>query len=173
MGRRRSCEPAAAIKCNHTKQPPKNWGERRKKFREREQRARERIGKAKERLNKLNDDLARLRVDKRERMGKANKPEQRTSLSARYRKRISSKKEQIERARLREQKAHIALGKIQEQKKIATSNRSWNLGTSQKSYIDPRVYYSWGLRVDYDVLERFYSASLRRKFIWVKNGELQ
>ena len=164
---------AAAIKCNHTKQPPKSWGERRKKFREREQRARERISKAKERLNKLNEDLARLRAEKRERMVKAKTSAQRTSLSARYRKRIGSKKDQIERVRLREQKAHMALGKIQEQKRIATSNRSWNLGTSQKSYIDPRVYYSWGLRVDYDVLECFYSATLRRKFMWVKNGELQ
>ena len=51
-------------------------------------------------------------------------------------------------------------------------NRSWNLGTSQKSYIDPRIFYNWGNRVEYDVLEKFYSKTLRVKFQWVKNSEL-
>ena len=48
--------------------------------------------------------------------------------------------------------------------------RTWNLGTSLKSYIDPRVYYEWGQQVGYDVLEHYYPAALRNKFAWVRNG---
>jgi len=32
------------------------------------------------------------------------------------------------------------------------------------------VFYEWGIKVDYDVLEKYYSATLRRKFMWVKNN---
>jgi hypothetical protein len=30
------------------------------------------------------------------------------------------------------------------------------------------VYYRWGEKVDYDVLERYHPKALRRKFAWVK-----
>ncbi|MDZ7723985.1 MAG: hypothetical protein U5R06_14535 [candidate division KSB1 bacterium] len=76
----------------------------------------------------------------------------------------------MERTEIRLEKAYTRLlGKIKAQKRIASEKRTLNLGTSQKSYIDPRVYYNWGLEVDYDVLEKFYSKTLRRKFEWVTN----
>jgi hypothetical protein len=31
------------------------------------------------------------------------------------------------------------------------------------------VYYAWGQRTDYDVLEKYYPKALRRKFAWVRN----
>lgn len=77
----------------------------------------------------------------------------------------------IERTKLQEEKAHLSLGKLRTQKIIALQNRTWNLGTSQKSYIDPRVYYNWGEQVKYDVLDKFYSKTLRRKFMWVTDQE--
>ena len=66
------------------------------------------------------------------------------------------------------EKAKAALGKLQTQMDINTEKRAWNLNTSLKSYIDPRAYYRWGQSVDYDVLERYYSKALRRKFAWVR-----
>ena len=50
-----------------------------------------------------------------------------------------------------------ARDKIKAQASIAAKKRTWNLGTSLKSYIDPRVYYEWGQQVDYDVLETLLS----------------
>jgi DNA topoisomerase-1 len=52
--------------------------------------------------------------------------------------------------------------KIKEMK----STRDYNLGTSLKSYIDPRVYYQWGTIVDYD-WKKYYPKALERKFSWV------
>lgn len=44
--------------------------------------------------------------------------------------------------------------------------RDYNLNTSLKNYIDPRVYAEWGKRVDYD-WKQYYSKSLQRRFAWV------
>jgi DNA topoisomerase-1 len=54
---------------------------------------------------------------------------------------------------------------------VAARGRTWNLGTSLKSYIDPRVYYQWGQQVEYDVLARYYPKSLQKKFAWVREGQ--
>jgi len=44
--------------------------------------------------------------------------------------------------------------------------RDYNLNTSLKNYIDPRVYANWGRCVDYD-WKQYYSKSLQRRFAWV------
>ena len=161
----------AAILCNHTKQPPKNWAQRKQRFKEREQRAKERIQKLKEREKNLLQELKELRREAKEKKAAAPTAEKRRKVQARYEKRIESKLKRIEKTKEMLEKAHHSLGKLKVQKAIATQNRTWNLGTSQKSYIDPRVYYRWGQKVDYDVLEKYYAKALRRKFMWVKNGE--
>jgi DNA topoisomerase-1 len=45
--------------------------------------------------------------------------------------------------------------------------RDYNLRTSLKSYIDPRVYYSWGKSVDFD-WKIYYPKTLQKKFSWVE-----
>jgi DNA topoisomerase-1 len=54
--------------------------------------------------------------------------------------------------------------KIQE----VQSTRDYNLRTSLKSYIDPRVYYSWGKSVDFD-WKVYYPKTLQKKFSWVES----
>jgi len=159
----------AAILCNHTKQPPKNWENRKKRFKEREQNGIKRIEKIKEQLNKLNEDLKNLKQKAKEKKLKTANYKKKQNIQKTFKKRIEAKKNSIMKTKLREEKAHSALGKLKAQKIIATKNRTWNLGTSQKSYIDPRVFYKWGRKVEYDVLEKYYSATLRRKFMWVKD----
>jgi len=53
--------------------------------------------------------------------------------------------------------------KIKEMKET----RDYNLRTSLKSYIDPRVYYSWGRRVEFD-WRLYYPKTLQSKFSWVE-----
>ncbi len=66
--------------------------------------------------------------------------------------------------RARKDKAGIEKAKLRIEAKELTQD--YNLGTSLKSYIDPRVYYEWGVKVDYD-WKNYYSKALRKKFSWV------
>jgi len=161
----------AAILCNHTKQAPKNWEERKKRYKEREKKVRERIKNIRSLLKELKADVKTLKKEASEKKKNAKNSEQKRKISVRYEKRINSKLARIESTIIREEKAKIALGKIKAQMAIAMENRSWNLGTSQKSYIDPRVFQNWGMRVDYNVLEQYYSKTLQLKFQWVNSKE--
>lgn len=158
----------AAILCNHTKKAPPSWKKRKERFKERQQRARERIKKIRTQLFEHRKKLPALRKEKREKVAKAKNAEKKARARERYDKRIEKQKERIEKTIVRLEKAERALGKLKVQKKLASKNLTWNLGTSQKSYIDPRVFYNWGKQVEYDVLENYYTKALRRKFMWVK-----
>jgi DNA topoisomerase-1 len=48
---------------------------------------------------------------------------------------------------------------------LANKTKEYNLGTSLKSYIDPRVYAEWAAKVDFN-LEKLYSKTLRKKYSW-------
>jgi DNA topoisomerase-1 len=47
--------------------------------------------------------------------------------------------------------------------------KEYNLRTSLKSYIDPRAYYNWGKKVDFD-WKLYYPKTFQRKFSWVEPG---
>ena len=49
------------------------------------------------------------------------------------------------------------------------ATRDYNLGTSLKSYIDPRIYYEWGKKVGFD-WKLYYSKTLQRKFSWLERN---
>jgi len=51
--------------------------------------------------------------------------------------------------------------------KAFRETRDYNLGTSLKSYIDPRIYYRWGRKVDFD-WKLYYPKALQKKFSWVE-----
>jgi len=157
----------AAILCNHTKNEPKSWPARRERFKERRQKAEERMQRYRLQVEEHRESLAALRQEAREKKTSASAAK-RKRLEASYQKKIERAKRRIETSKNRLQKAKDARDKLKAQTVIATKTRTWNLGTSLKSYIDPRVYYRWGQRVEYDVLECFYPKKLRQKFAWVK-----
>jgi DNA topoisomerase I len=55
---------------------------------------------------------------------------------------------------------------------LAKRTRDYNLGTSLKNYIDPRVYRAWGDYVGFD-WKRLYTTALQRKFAWVERERVQ
>ena len=55
---------------------------------------------------------------------------------------------------------------------LAKRTRDYNLGTSLKNYIDPRVYKSWGDYIGYD-WKRLYTTALQRKFAWVEQERVK
>ena len=59
------------------------------------------------------------------------------------------------------------LERIELQLKLQKETRDYNLGTSLRNYIDPRVIAAWLLYVDLD-WKKVYTATLQRKFRWVE-----
>ncbi len=83
------------------------------------------------------------------------------SLEARKNASANEKQKAKQRDRLRELRMRIELKK---------KTKDYNLNTSLKSYIDPRIYYQWGKKVDFD-WKNYYSTTLQKKFGWVENRE--
>ncbi len=161
----------AAILCNHTKKAPANWTARKQNLKEREKKLQAQVMAIGDKVKDLTLLLAALRKEAKEKKRSATTSEKKNSVQRKYEGKIERLTKQLSSTRSREEKARHALGKLRTQIAISSQNRTWNLGTSQKSYIDPRVFYNWGKKVEYDVLKNFYSKNLSRKFMWVKNGE--
>jgi DNA topoisomerase-1 len=50
--------------------------------------------------------------------------------------------------------------------------KEYNLGTSLKSYIDPRAYVKWAKTVGFS-LDKFYPKTLRKKFSWALGSKVE
>jgi len=159
---------AAAELCNHYKKSPTNWRERRQRARERLKRAKERVARYRTQVRQATDALAALQQEAREKKATAKTKTQRERIKVRYAKRIERAKKRVETAKSRLERARSALDKARTKDSVTVKKRTWNLGTSLKSYIDPRAVYQWGQKMDYDVLESYYPKALRLKFAWVK-----
>ncbi len=158
----------AAMLCNHTKQAPAGWPRSQQRFQERQKKAEERVAKCQKQVTACQEALDTLCREAEEKANAAP-PASREKVQARSARQIAAATRRLEKAKEQLKQAEIALGKIQAQASIAAHKRTWNLGTSLKSYIDPRVYHRWGQQVGYDVLARYYPTTLRRKFAWVRD----
>jgi DNA topoisomerase-1 len=139
-------------------------------MRERRERAQARVIKYRQQVKDYRAALKDLRVEAREKTAAAS-DKRRPKVRERYKKRIAVAKRRIKGAQGRLARARLALGKVESRNRLAARGREWNLGTSLKSYIDPRVYTRWGQEVEYDVLERYYPKLLRSKFAWAAVDE--
>ena len=59
--------------------------------------------------------------------------------------------------------------KLELQIRAQEATKDFNLGTSLKSYVDHRIYYDYGRRVDYD-WKKYNPKTLQSKFSWVENN---
>lgn len=80
---------------------------------------------------------------------------------------LKKKQEKLEAARAKGDQKRVA--KLQRELDFYVRTKNYNLNTSMKNYIDPRVYKSW---CDYVGLDwaKVYSKSLQRKFSWVQHS---
>jgi DNA topoisomerase-1 len=167
---------------------------RMERFREIEKKLRQRIKEKRERyvaklrqyerrIETMKEKIEELRrqMAVREKEGRSTKTLKKRISSARKsmrRQRVlienlkTRHREQLRRLRERlaklEQRRRTAIEKERLQIKIRLETRDYNLNTSLKSYIDPRIYYRWGKRVDFD-WKLYYPKSLQRKFSWVED----
>lgn len=82
---------------------------------------------------------------------------------------------QLEEARAKGKKTDSILARIEKAKldiALMKETMEWNLGTSLKSYIDPRVYAQWAAKVDFN-LEKLYPKTLIKKYRWALNKLLK
>ncbi|MFX0065174.1 MAG: hypothetical protein ACFFC7_23625 [Candidatus Hermodarchaeota archaeon] len=92
----------------------------------------------------------------------------------RERKRKHKEKQRKLRQRLKDREFRDKATLEKQQLKIKTQKetRDYNLTTSLKSYIDPRIYRKWGKSVNYD-WKKYYPKSLHKKFSWIETKGIQ
>lgn len=105
--------------------------------------ARDRYQKAKVSLEKMQDSLNKWKEESAKRIAVAERD-------------VATIKDRVSKAEEAKQKIEIDFT-------LAKDSRTWNLGTSLKSYIHPKVVYNWSQRVEYD-WRKVYSTTLQRKF---------
>jgi DNA topoisomerase-1 len=145
----------------------------------------ERLTKQQERLEAAEEQLeqSKLQLTETEAQGK--------DVSA-LKKRVKSRQEALakQKQHLRDMKVRQAermeklkqslekrkgrdLSAVEKQKltiELQKETRDYNISTSLKSYIDPRVYYEWGKKVEYD-WKQYYQKGLHKKFSWLDAQE--
>ena len=91
---------------------------------------------------------------------------------------LENKKEKIKQLKmeLKEKKWKTELQKLRKEQRVQKlefqlrlqkETRDYNLGTSLRNYIDPRVFKSWCDYVDLD-WTKIYTSTLQRKFKWIE-----
>ncbi len=87
--------------------------------------------------------------------------------SKNWRKSLEKKKERLKKLKARQtEKSREAARALELRIKELKATRDYNIRTSLKSYIDPRIYYQWGKKVEFD-WKLHYPKALQRKFSWV------
>lgn len=85
-----------------------------------------------------------------------------------WKKSLAKKERRLKKLKAKSTSSAKKRAKILQYKiKAFRETRDYNLGTSLKSYIDPRIYYSWGRKVNFD-WKLYYPKALRKKFSWIE-----
>lgn len=140
----------AAIMCNHKRTIPKNFAEslKKRKVRLAEAKSKKPWENTQARLKKSKGSKAKTLIQKQKR-----------------RERIKQLKEQIERQKARHAER---IEKMSLNIDLTQRTKDYNLGTSLRNYVDPRVVKAWTDRTKTE-WKKIYTAALQKKFLWVAN----
>ena len=149
--------------------------EREQKYKERLSKQQKKLREEKGKLKEYQRRLADMQEQGRAVKGLERRVSSKRKAIARIEQRIrdmkakqrGQMKKNKERLKNREQRDKAAIEKLKLQIEAQQETKDYNLGTSLKSYIDPRIYYEWGRRVDYD-WKKYYTKTLQKKFSWVE-----
>jgi len=140
----------AAIMCNHKRTIPKNFEAslQKKKDTLKNVEKTKPWKKSEELLKKAQTKIAKTKKQKEKQKERFKK------IKTVIRKRKTKHAERIE--------------KLELQINLTEKTRDYNLGTSLRNYIDPRIFKTWTDEVDAE-WEKLYTSALQKKFLWVKN----
>jgi len=157
----------------------------RQKTRERQERYSERLSKLEEMVKAMKEKLEayqRQLADRKQQGRPVRALNKRTSLQ---RKGVMRQKHRLKKLKIKHaeqmkelkqrlesqrQRDEAAIDKLKLRVKTQQETRNYNLMTSLKSYIDPRIYCEWGKQVDYD-WKQYYPKTLQKKFSWVQTDK--
>jgi DNA topoisomerase-1 len=153
------------------KQRIKDWT---KKHAERMAKQEERLGAAEAKLEDVKLKLEARKSEgkdvgalskrlKRQREIVAKHKQRIKDMKAKQSARMEKLKQSLEKRKLRDA---TALEKMKLRISVQKETRDYNISTSLKSYVDPRIYYEWGKQVAYD-WKQYYPKSLHNKFSWL------
>jgi len=140
----------AAMMCNHKRTIPKTFEQSLQKKRDSlKNRMKEKAWeKTKQTLNKVEANQPKTDAQKKSKV-----------------KRIKTLNEQIKKQKLRHKER---IEKLELQIDLSEKTKDYNIGTSLRNYIDPRIFKAWTDEVGAE-WEKLYTAALQKKFLWVKD----
>ena len=143
----------AAMMCNHKRTIPKTFEQslEKKKDTLKKNEKEESWKKTQETLKKVESSVSKTDTQKK------NKEKRIKTLNEQIKKQKKKHKERIEKLKL--------------QIDLSEKTRDYNLGTSLRNYIDPRVFKAWTDEVGAE-WEKLYTSALQKKFLWVKNENI-
>jgi DNA topoisomerase-1 len=139
----------AARMCNHKRTIPKNFDQT---------------------LQKKKDVMSNLEKAKPWEKSEASLKKAQTKITKtdkekeKQKDRIKKMKSMIKK---RKEKHKERIEKLEIQIDLAQKTRDYNLGTSLRNYIDPRIFKTWTDEVGAE-WEKLYTSALQKKFLWVK-----
>ena len=143
----------AAIMCNHKRTIPKTFEQS--------------LEKKKETLKKIEKDKPWGTTQDTLKKVEESKPKTDAQKKTKE-KRVKTLNEQIKK---RKAKHKERIEKLKLQIDLSERTRDYNLGTSLRNYIDPRVFKAWTDDMGAE-WEKLYTSALQKKFLWVQNEKL-
>ncbi len=144
----------AAKMCNHKRTIPKTFEES--------------LQKKRDTIKNIQKDQPSKKTQETLKRLESSEPKTDTQKKSKV-KRIKTLNEQIKKQKL---KHKDRVEKLKFQIDLSEKTRDYNLGTSLRNYIDPRVVKAWTDEVGAD-WEKLYTAALQKKFLWVKNENVE
>jgi DNA topoisomerase I len=143
----------AAIMCNHKRTIPKTFEES--------------LENKRETLKNISKEQPWKKT--LDALKKAESSEDKTDAQKKNKaKKIKTLNEQIKKQK---EKHKERAEKLQLQIDLSEKTKDYNLGTSLRNYIDPRIFKAWTSEVGAE-WEKLYTAALQKKFLWVQNEKV-
>jgi len=143
----------AAMMCNHKRTIPKTFEQS--------------LQKKRDTLKKREKEKAWEKTKETLKKVEASTPKTDTQKKSKE-KRIKTLNEQVKKQKLKHKER---LEKLELQIDLSEKTRDYNIGTSLRNYIDPRIFKAWTDEVGAE-WEKLYTSALQKKFLWVKNEKL-
>ena len=143
----------AAIMCNHKRTIPKTFEQS--------------LQKKRDTLKKVEKEQAWKKTQETLKKVEASEPKTDAQKKTKV-KRIKALNEQIKKQKAKQKER---LEKLELQIDLSEKTKDYNIGTSLRNYIDPRVFKAWTDEVDAE-WEKLYTSALQKKFLWVKNEDV-
>ena len=140
----------AAIMCNHKRTIPKTFDDALQKKKDTLMNAEKASPWTKQEDSLKKAENKTLKTEKQ----KEAQKKQIKKIKLQIRKQKDKQKERVEKLKL--------------QIDLTQKTRDYNLGTSLRNYIDPRIFKSWTDEMSAE-WEKLYTAALQKKFLWVKD----